>query len=689
MIPSFHPRFIVVRMIMLLKLLINGAKVRGELPDFPVYIAMRHAALRGQTAVHFRSEDGAPLAQEIMAFDPEAGELAAWVRVPRLSAGWNTVLHLDSGTIGLTNVWDEAYRLVLHAPEAGSVPHEGRLNITDAITVEAWVEAGEARAEAWQSLVSRWQAYEVFGDFTAYDVSHTEGLETTGFFGAVFDGRYVYFSPQHDSVSRHGKVLRYDTHGDFHDPESWQAYDASRTDGLRCEGYYGAVFDGRYVIFPPRRDPEGFHSRALRYDTRDEFHDPESWSAYDVGVDNSSQSTAFDGRYLYFNPGQRAERRTEGSEDDKSPRVTGMSADQVLVASGNVIRYDTQGAFKDPGSWTTFDVSTVFGPQARDFDGSCFDGRYIYLAPLAYAVAVRYDTRGAFQEAESWQAYDCGGRFGMKRNVGVIFDGRYIYYVPYGECPVAVRFDTLHDFTDDAAWQTYEILRTPGAILGFDGACFDGRYIYYIPYYDEGPVVHGVILRFDTQGDFENPASWVTHDATRTDGLFTGGFNGGAFDGRFIYFVPWLMEERFAGRIGGGGNVLRYDTTGDGAVFDLRFCDLGHNGGLCAALPGPRFLVNTEHGPRSVAANQTPPAGRHHFAGVYDGETIILYLDGELVNRRPASGRLLTNDADLSIGPFTGAIHEVRISAAARSADWLATQYANLSDPEGFITLQP
>lgn len=163
-------------------------------------------------------------------------------------------------------------------------------------------------------------------------------------------------------------------------------------------------------------------------------------------------------------------------------------------------------------------------------------------------------------------------------------------------------------------------------------------------------------------------------------------FDGSCFDGRFIYFAPWLMEERFAGRIGGGGNVLRYDTTGENASFNLRFCDLGHNGGLCAALPGPRFLVNTEHGPCSIAADQPPPAGRRHFAGVYDGETISLYLDGELLNRRPASGRLLTPDADLIVGPFTGAIREVRISAATRSADWLATQYTNLSNPEGFIS---
>ena len=52
--------------------------------------------------------------------------------------------------------------------------------------------------------------------------------------------------------------------------------------------------------------------------------------------------------------------------------------------------------------------------------------------------------------------------------------------------------------------------------------------------------------------------------------------------------------------------MLRYDTVGTRGAFSLRFSDLGHNGGLNAALPGSRFLVNTEHGPVSAAANRRP-----------------------------------------------------------------------------------
>jgi hypothetical protein len=678
------------------KVSVSHQKVAGaELRDFPVLVQVRHDELRGARGIRLLAEDGTVLCYEVVMLDAASGELQAWVRVPRLSNRQDAVLVVEpsskkqkpiSGAI-----WD-GFRFVAHGPTVERVAHCNALDIAEAITVEAWVDAKEAPAEVLQSLVSKWKSNEEYGAFTAYDASRTEGLDTTGFFGAVFDGRYVYFSPQYDSKNRHGKVLRYDTHVPFKDALAWAAYDATRTDGLVCQGYYGAVFDGRYVFFPPRRNPEGFHSRILRYDTKGAFHSPSSWSAYEIGVDHSSQSAAFDGRYIYLNPGQRAEQRAGGATDGQSPRVTGMSSDQALIACGRFIRHDTQGGFAEKGSYAMHDVAGTGGLNTSDFDGGCFDGRYAYFAPLAYAAALRYDTRADFQDKKAWEAYDCAKRFGMKRNVGVIFDGRHVYYVPYGECPVAVRFDTRRPFTDDKAWQAYELKCTPGMILGFDGACFDGRYVYYIPYYDEGKVAHGVFLRYDTQGDFADASSWSCSDATHTEGLFTGGFNAGAFDGRFIYCAPWLKDGEFVpGRIGGGGNVLRYDTTGKQASFDLRFCDMGHNGGLCAALPGPRFLINTEQGSRSIAANRAPPAGRHHFAGVYDGKTISLFIDGQLVNRQPATGRLEQNETDLAIGrvldgagKFLGAIEEIRISAAARDAEWLATTHANLADPAGF-----
>ncbi len=61
----------------------------------------------------------------------------------------------------------------------------------------------------------------------------------------------------------------------FDDPASWQAFDASQTDGLHSVGYNGGAFDGRFFYAAPWQQgrkpdhPEEFitHGTVLRCDT--------------------------------------------------------------------------------------------------------------------------------------------------------------------------------------------------------------------------------------------------------------------------------------------------------------------------------------------------------------------------------------------------------------------------------------
>ncbi len=702
------------------RLVVDHTRVSGAgLAGLPLLVSFKDEDLKdkahgGRVAqpaggdIRFTGADGeTKLDHELETYDPAEGALRAWVRVGALSGSADTELYLRCGDPDCESqqnpngVWDADYRLVIHdaaSPEdatanpAGAaseeatdgqrwtrVAHAEKLNVRDVITVEAWVESGEARAEAMQSVVSKWTPRTRFDLFDAYDAGNTDGLETKGFFGAVFDGRYIFFSPQHNREGRHGQALRYDTHGAFKDPASWAGYDASHTDGLNTKGYYGAVDAGDYIYYIPRTDGEVMHSRFLRYDRRGDFRSPESWNAYDIGHPISYQSAAFDGRYIYLVPG----------------------SEQAGGGSGKVVRYDTQGEFKDPASYTTYDAANTSGLDTRSYDGAVFDGRYVYFSPLdADGVVLRYDTEGDFEDAGSWVAYGAK-KASLKRCVGAVFDGRHVYIVPYGQSDQAVRYDTAGAFTDEDSWEVYHLPKTSGLdTLGFDGAFFDGRYVYYNPYWDEtsdaDETFHGVVVRYDTQGAFTDSESWDCVDAGLTDGLKTVGFNGGATDGRFLYFGAWMDSRDETGKILGHGRVLRYDGVGDQGMFSLRYCDLGHNGGLCAALPGARFLVNTEGGPISIAANRRPEPGRHHLAGVYDGETIRLYIDGELVNEQAGSGAIVNNEEEIAIGRiltglggFRGRINEVRISGCARSGSWIRTQYNNQSDPASFCRIVP
>ncbi|MEC7842751.1 MAG: LamG-like jellyroll fold domain-containing protein [Candidatus Latescibacterota bacterium] len=514
--------------------------------------------------------------------------------------------------------------------------------LVDKLTVEALVDCRRDGAEALQVLVSKWRPPDSFDRFAAHDAGGTDGLDSTGYFGAVFDGRYVYFSPEmHGDSSTHGVVLRYDTLADFGDVASYAAHDASETDGLDTRGFYGAVFDGRYVYFVPRQiDLVAYHSRVLRLDTSTNFRDESSWSAFDVGEQHSQQSAAFDGRYIYFCPGFDGDPATEGS------------------CSGRVIRFDTTADFKSRSSYTSIDIRQWLGAAASCFDGAAFDGRYIYFVPLSSGRVVRYDTRREFDLQSSWQSFDARA-VGMGMNVGAVFDGRHLYFCAYGHARI-VRFDTSGEFTDPKCWESHEAGETGGlATTGFDGGFFDGRFVYFQPFFlrdgvtsGRGPTFHSHYLRYDPARAFDDPSSWQAWDASATDGLHSVGYNGGAFDGRYFYAAPWQQGPRpdASGQFITHGIVLRCDTLGDCGSFSLRYCDYGHNGGLNAAVPGPSFVVNTVNGALSVASHRTLSAGRHHLAGTYDGAVIELFIDGELRARRQGHGRIVSCDEAVVLG---------------------------------------
>jgi hypothetical protein len=321
--------------------------------------------------------------------------------------------------------------------------------------------------------------------WSAYDATSTNGLDTSGYVGAVFDGRYIYFVPLLNSSGPHANILRYDTTLSFTSASSWSAYDASNTNGLDTTGYAGAVFDGRYIYFVPLHNSSNYHANILRYDTTLSFTSPSSWSAYDASNTNSLDTrgyfgAVFDGRYIYFVPNENE-----------------------FGHHAKVLRYDTTLSFTSSSSWSVYDASNTNGLDTTGYAGAVFDGRYIYFVPHwnntgPHANILRYDTTGSFTSASSWSAYDASNTNSLNTT-------------------------------------------------GYIGAVFDGRYIYFVPYNDNTSNYHAKVLRYDTTLSFTSPSSWSAYDASNTNGLDTTGYVGAVFDGRYIYFAPFR-----------NANILRY-----------------------------------------------------------------------------------------------------------------------------------
>ena len=280
--------------------------------------------------------------------------------------------------------------------------------------------------------------------------------------------------------------------------------------------------------------------------------------------------------------------------------------------------------------------------------------------------------RSDFNAFDAFDAFDAGHTDDLSTRgyFGAVFDGRYVYFCPvrdhqdrYSVHGRVLRYDTQAPFHSAAAWAAYDAGHTDGLrTVGFYGGAFDGRYVYYMPFTRNAApgesVFHCNWLRYDTTGVFTDPASWSAHDASFVDNMHTTAYNAGAFDGRYFYTAPW-RGDRDEGAA--HGRVLRYDTLDRSGTFSLRYGDFGHNGGLCAGLLGPSFIVNTTQGAISIAIHRALEPGSHHLVGVYDGAWIKLYIDGSLAAQRRAQAA----DAHAAIrcpAPLMGDVAGVKVS---------------------------
>jgi hypothetical protein len=198
--------------------------------------------------------------------------------------------------------------------------------------------------------------YDTQGSFTSpssylvFDI-HSIDNTTHGFIGGTFDGRYIYFSPWYASGSYQSVAFRYDTQAPLTSTSSWSSYDLTNVD-TNAEGYFGCVFDGRYVTFVPLRHlTNQSNGLVIQFDTHvASFTTPTAWNVFDTKTAISSTTAgfagaAFDGTYLYFVP-------------------------QLASAA----RYDTTHSLTDTTAWKSYATGAVNSDvNSMEFGG--FDGR--------------------------------------------------------------------------------------------------------------------------------------------------------------------------------------------------------------------------------------------------------------------------------------------------------------------------
>ena len=193
------------------EIVIDHNKVDADLSNFPVLIHnmssdfVVHAQSDGNDFVFASSDNTIQYNHEIEYYNSSSGELVAWVNVTSLSSNANTTLYIYYGNPGASNqqnptaVWDSGYVMVQHLHETSGThydstsnnndgtPHNGliqntmglidgadefdgyndyidcgsdsSLDITDKITIEAWVNHDGASYQ--QRVLSKavWTSY--------------------------------------------------------------------------------------------------------------------------------------------------------------------------------------------------------------------------------------------------------------------------------------------------------------------------------------------------------------------------------------------------------------------------------------------------------------------------------------------------------------------------------------------------
>jgi hypothetical protein len=398
-----------------------------------------------------------------------------------------------------------------NATDAGASPDGAAPS--DAATADSPAFGAVGDAAAWEAF-----------DLGTLDPGLAYGAD---YFSAGFDGRYLYFAPYDRNYLKdagsglpNGIVVRFDTQGAFGDKASWTTFDLETNVSPNAHAFLGAAFDGRYIQF----EPGYLIATAARYDTKGAFNDPASWTTTQRTF--ASFGIAFDDRFVYM-PG---------------------AMDQSQIA-----RLDPQATY-DAG-WSVFDVRTVI--DAGGFYGALYDGRYTYFVPgfgviggaanQPYGIVPRFDSKGSFADAASWTSFDVSSVDPKAKGfAGAVFDGRYAYLVPFantgGPIGVVARYDTQAAFGAPGSWITFDTQANVNLqAAGFIGGVFDGRFVYFAPFYGD------MITRYDTEATFTDPTAWSTFKGTSVNPKASQ-FHGGAFDGRYVYFVP-----------GDQGVMLRFD----------------------------------------------------------------------------------------------------------------------------------
>ena len=193
-------------------------------------------------------------------------------------------------------------------------------------------------------------------------------------------------------------------------------------------------------------------------------------------------------------------------------------------------------------------------PMMSGYRGATFDGESVYFAPYysnygRHGIMIKYNTTQPFDDIDSWDVFNVGlippYMVGFQ---GALYHNGFVYYVPYfieknDPGSFVVRYDTSLDFRDSSAW------KAAGYWGVYEDGIVVGNHLYFSPHLDKKNERHTIPLRYDTEQPFLAISAW---DEVKLE--INTSYIGAAYDGKKIYYAPWYDEDQE------GSSIMVYDT---------------------------------------------------------------------------------------------------------------------------------
>jgi endonuclease YncB( thermonuclease family) len=190
----------------------------------------------------------------------------------------------------------------------------------------------------------------------------------------------------------------------------------------------------------------------------------------------------------------------------------------------------------------------------------------------------------------------------------------------------------------------------------------------------------GGSIAYDSSG-LENHGTICRQEREAVNGVWEkpNGIRALAFDGseRYAVIVPHSEKHNLRAPLSVAAWIWVEDYRNHNSAFFHK--ERGFQGGVALHVMAdgkPQFNIQSRDGGEQVLGPAPVPKRQwHHVAGVYDGDTLMLFLDGKLVASQPLKTLLEITNTRLAIGTsipgysLAGKLREVRLYKRALSEE--------------------